>query len=1029
MEALFLFLASTLFFAVPTAHAQTGTITGTVTDSLSGESLPGVNVVVEGTAQGAATDAEGMYTISGVAPGTYTLLASFVGYANERVEDVQVVSGEETVVDIALTSAAYELDEVVAIGYGEQRRQDLTGAISSVSGEEIADLPTQGIEQALQGKAPGVNIRPSSGEPGAAALVQIRGATTFGSTNPLYVIDGMPVINEAATYGQPNPLSLLNPNNIESVEILKDASATAIYGTRAANGVVLIETSRGQEGTTRVSFEASGGVSQFTNTIPLLNSEQYARMVNDASQAAGDEPPPLTQNPEAIQQNTDWQEEAFETGSIQEYNLSISGGSENARYAVSGGLIDEKGTLPRSGYERYNVRINSDFDLHPNLQVTQSAMLARSNWEGGKASGGAITEMLLASPTMPVYNPENEGGFAGPTPENAGNNARENIIGTMNLVENTETQSRILGNARVDYEPLSSLSLRLNLGADVLFSEGFNFTPTWEMAARSNTTATLNESRSSQRTWLIEPTLVFDRVFNQVHSVTATFGFTQQEEIFEVTSGNKQEFPSNALRTINAGLGQSTLQGARSEWGLRSGFGRLNYNYDGRYLLTATFRRDGSSRFGSENRWGNFPSFSLGWRISEESFMEDVSFFNNLKVRGGWGRVGNQSAIGNYEWWSTIDPVADYIFGDEIAPGATFIALGNPQLGWESTEQLNIGVDASVLDGRLSFSANYFEKDTGDLLLRVPINVTSGINRNNGPVRNIGQIENKGFEFDATYSGGAPSGFQYSVSANLSTVQNEVIELGGEQSAIIERLTIESGDALTRTAEGDELGAFYGWVADGLFNSEAEVEQHAEQPAAAPGDVRFRDLNEDGVIDDQDRTKIGSPFPDFTYGVRANVSYQRFDLSVFIDGVQGRDIYNLQRVPLMGLGNVNNNHIDAADRWTPDNTDTDVPRAVGVEGGPNDNNRPSTRFVEDGSYLRISSLQVGYNFDIPNILSSGASTRMRVYAAGQNLATFTEYSGYTPDIASSGNPVLTNGVDVGHFPIARRWSFGVQVTF
>lgn len=1002
------------------ASQMQGTIRGTVTDSLTGSPLPGVNVVISGTTQGTATDAQGNYTIAGVEPGTYDLQASFVGYETKTVEDVQVSEGQTTEVNFALTESAYQLDEVVAVGYGEQARQDLTGAISSVSGQEISDLPVSSLEEALQGRATGVDIRPSSGAPGAGAIIQIRGATTFGNTTPLYVIDGMPVTSGGG--GQANPLNLINPNNIESVEILKDASATAIYGTRAANGVILIETTRGQSGDTRVSFDLSGGVQNFANTFETLNAQQYARFVNDAAREDGRPIPQATQNPESIERNTDWQESAFQTGSIQDYSLSVSGGTEDVRFSVSGGYLNEQGTLPESHYKRYNLRINSNIDVTSDFSINQSVMLARSGWEGG-IPGGGLTEMMLQSPLTPVRCPENQGGFCGPRPEISGPNTRANVLGQMHLVEDTETQNRVLGNVRLEYDLLPSLSLRTNLGVDYFFSETFTFTPTWEMAARSNTVATLDQTNSDSRTLVAEPTLYFDRVFADVHSVSATLGYTQQEEISEFMTGNRREFPSNDLRTIAAGLGPVNLQGEKSEWAVRSVFGRLNYNYDSRYLLTATLRRDGSSRFGPQRRWGNFPSFSLGWRVSEESFMEDVSFLSNLKIRAGWGRVGNQTGIGNYASWSTIDPVADYIIGDELAPGATFISLGNPNLGWEATEQINIGFDASVLNERLSLSANYYQKDTEDLLFNVPINVTSGIFRNNGPVRNVGEMQNSGFEVQTSYNGGTQEGLQYTISANLSTVNNEVIELGGDRQSIIEQPSTEGAQALTFTAEGGEIGAHYGYVMDGVFANQSEVDEHAEQPGAGPGDVRFRDLNGDGVIDDEDRRVIGSPFPDFTYGFGVDLSYRRVSLSVFLDGLQGRDIYNLQQAALMDLRGHNNNYIAAADRWTENNRDTNVPRATEVD--PNDNNRPSTRFLEDGSFLRINRVKLGYSFDVPNVVNEGV-TRLRVYAAAQNLKTFTEYEGWNPDFGAAGR---VDAVDFGGYPIARQWNLGVQVTF
>lgn len=1017
-------LAAGLLFCTP-AFGQ-GTISGTVNDGATGEPLPGVNVLVEGTQRGTATDGSGEYTITGVPAGTYTVRATFIGYADEAEQGVQVQEGETTTVDFAMQEEAQSLDEVVVIGYGEQEQQDLTGAISTISSEEISELPVAGIEQALQGKAPGVNVSPSSGAPGAAAMVTIRGMGTFGSTNPLYVIDGMPVINDATSYGEPNPLSLINPNNIESINVLKDASATAIYGSRAANGVVLIETKRGQAGETRVSFDLSGGVQRFSNLFPMMNAEQFARKANDADEAAGNAPQEVLQNPESIEQNTNWQEEAFRPAPIQDYSLSISGGNENAQYVLSGGYLNQGGTLPESHYKRYNLRINSTFDLHPKLRIQESVMVARSDWSGGKAGASDLSQLMRSSPLLPVYDADNLGGYAGPTPDVVGRNSRQNVVGLMNLIENTENQNRVLGNARIEYDVLSDLSFHLNLGVDYLFSEEYNFVPEYEMGTRSNLTASLARANGSEQTLLVEPTLVYNTTFNDVHDVSSTLGFTQQETETELLSGTKQDFPSNDLRTISAGLGGSTLSGDRSEWAMRSFFGRINYSYDSKYLLTATIRRDGSSRFGPQSRWGNFPSFSLGWRLSEEPFMEDVPGLGSLKLRGGWGRVGNQAGIGNYASWSTIDPVADYIIGGQVAAGATYLSLGNPNLSWESTEQLNIGLDATILADRLSLTANYYERNTDGILLRVPINTTSGIFRNSGPVVNAGGIRNTGLEFSATYSAGLQSGLHYTLSANVSTVSNEVTSLGSGESIITE-ISGDPARALTYTAVGGEIGALYGYVMDGLFDSQAEVEEHAEQPGAAPGDVRFEDLDGNGVINSQDRTVIGSPHPNFTYGFNADFYYEGFNLSFFVDGVQGRDIYNLQHAELMDLDNDNNNLLRATERWTPEHKDTNVPRAVA--GDPNNNFRPSSRFVEDGSFLRLRNVQMGYRFDVPNVINGGTSG-LTVYAAVQNAYVFTGYNGWNPDFgAPEGNPTLTQGVDPGHYPIARQWNLGLRVRF
>lgn len=1025
MSLVLLFLLGGLAAVYGQEQTQEGTVRGTVTDAQTGEAIPGVNVVIVGTTRGAATGADGTFTIADVSPGSYSLEASFIGYNEMVVEEVQVEAGGVATVDFALEQGEVGLEEVVVVGYGEQQRRDLTGAVSSLSAEELADIPSAGVEEAIQGKIAGVNVRPNSGEPGSPINIQIRGIGTFGNTSPLYVIDGVPVFNDVSGSGSPNPLNLINPNSIESIEVLKDASATAIYGARAANGVVLISTKRGRPGQTRVSVNLSSGVQNFANHIPMLNSREYAALANEADQAAGRPLQDALQDPANLEQNTNWQEAAFNPAPVQDYSATISGGTENSRFAVVGGYFNQQGILPGSGYKRYNMRINTDFNLLPNLQVGESVTLGRSKWWGGKTGGDSMVELLQSAPMLPVHDANNLGGFAGPTPDVVGRNARSNRIAEMHLIQNDEFQNRMLGNAYLDYEFLPALSYRLNLGADFIFGSNKFFQPVYELGARSNPTASLSRSESLNRVYLMEHTLSYDQTLYNLHDLSAVVGYTQQESFFQAINGSKQEFPSNDLRTIAAGLGQSNLNGNESEWAIRSFLGRVNYTFNSKYLMTATLRRDGSSRFGRDNRWGNFPSFSLGWRVSEEPFMQGIEPISDLKLRGGWGQVGNQAGIGNYASISTIEPVADYILGTDqhVAPGATYLALGNPRLRWETSEQVNVGLDADLFNSHFSIMADYYVKNTNGVLLRLPINTTSGIWRNSGPVVNAGKIQNSGFELAATYR--KPSGtLRYNVSANLSTVANKVLSLGGG-TPIINTVCADPACALTYTEVGREIGVLYGWVTDGLFNSQEEVDAHASQPGAAPGDIRFKDLNGDGTIDSEDRTILGSPLPDLLYGLSAQLGYQGFDFSFSFEGVQGRDLYNLQDPGIMDLQGDNNNRKKGVNRWTPQNKDTEVPRAVA--GDPNSNDRTSDRFLEDGSFLRLNNLQVGYRFNVPNLIS-GASG-LRVYVAARNLVTLTAYEGWNPDIgAPAGDPTLSRGIDRGTYPVARQFLGGLQVT-
>ena len=1001
------------------------TITGLVRDAEDGGELPGINVVVKNTTIGTVTDLDGSYRLV-VPDDAQTLVFSSVGYTT-----LEVPIGDRTVIDVELAADVKALSEVIVIGYGTQERKRVTGAVSSVSAEEIGRLPVSGLDEALQGRAAGVLVTPSTGQPGAPININIRGIGSFGNTSPLYVIDGVPVFNETSTLGngQSNPLATLNPNNIESIEILKDASAAAIYGARAANGVVLISTKRGEAGDTKFQFRGYYGVQDFNRTINMMNSQQFAAYSIEADQAAGRPPVTAFTDPNVINRMTDWQDEAFNPAPIQDYSLTVSGGNQNARFAVIGGYFDQEGILPNNAFERYSLRLNSDFNVSDKIRIGESVNISRGYWKGGfNPASDLLQELLQSSPTQPVRNPDNLGGFAGPTFDISGRVNRANRIAELNLVQNDIYQNRLLGNVYAEYDIFSDLTYRLNLGADILYGESKVFTPVYEAGNRSNPRASINEGRRSENTYLVEHTLSYDNTFAESHSVGMVVGYTQQSSLIRNLSGGIQDFPSNDLRTINAGFGQSNISGNEAEWALRSFLARLNYAYKNKYLFMATVRRDGSSRFGKDNRYGTFPSFSAGWRISDEEFLSDQTFLSELKLRASWGQVGNQE-IANYAAIATIDPVARYILGSsqQLVPGATFLSLGNSALQWETTTQTDIGLDVGFLEDRLSFIVDYYIKNTTDVLLRLPVVTTSGIRRNNGAFQNAGEIKNSGFEFTASYRKYSGD-FNYNFSANFSTVNNEVISLGGG-APIISQVSSDPNLATTLTEEGGEIGAFYGHIMDGVFRDQGEVDAHAEQPGAAPGDIRYLDLNADGVINGDDRTIIGSPIPDFFYGLNADFSYRGFDISLFFQGVQGVDIYNLLWAGINDGEGDNNATTEMLNRWTPNNRDTNVPRAIA--GDPNDNDRPSTRFIEDGSYLRLRNLQIGYTFG-EGVRDRLNLSNLRIFATGQNLFTLTDYRSFNPEVGTlttGTRSTLTSNVDFGTYPIARSFNIGLQIDF
>lgn len=1006
-------------------------ITGLVTDSRNGEPLPGANVSIQGTTRGSSTDADGRYQIPNVEPGSYTLVASYIGY-QETTRSITVQPGQETVtVDIALQPSALALDELVVIGYGQQRRSNLTGAIASVRAEEITAVTSGGVQEVLQGRVAGVVITPTSGQPGGAIDMNIRGVATFGSGQPLYVIDGVPVLSEESSRNF-NPLATLNPDNIQSIEILKDASASAIYGARAANGVVLITTNRGFDRPTQLSIKTSGGVSTVSDRYPMMSTEQWIPYSREAYSNAGRpipvafEEPLLSQN---LQRNTNWQDEAYSTSLQQNYWIGLSGGSQNANYSISGGHLDQEGTLPNSRFNRTSVRVNSDFRVGERLRIGETVELSRARWTGlFNPASFFIRQLLQQAPTVPVYNPDALGGFDGPRLE-YGPVGRQNTIGHLSLDENETIRNRALGNAYAELEIIEGLATRLNIGGEMTFAENSTFLPTFDMGDRVRTVAMMNAGNTNETAWLLESVTTWQRTISERHEVTLLAGFTQQSSWTKGIGVEVRNFPNNDLRTIEASFENRDITGNETGWALRSQMGRLNYTYDNRYNLMVTVRRDGSSRFGRNNRYGVFPSVSASWIVTNESFMNNLSLpsLSNLTIRASYGQVGSQD-IANFAQYATVEQGADYTFGQEtLSPGSTYLQVGNNDLRWEVTTQTNVGFDLGLFDNRLSFVFDYYVKDTDDILLQLPIPTTSGIRRNNGPFVNAGSMQNRGLELTASYQNRLGE-LNYVLSGNFATNRNKVTSLN-QGLPIIAQLNSGKQSALTITQEGSEIGSFYGYVMEGIFRDQDDVNGHAVQPGAEPGDVKFRDLNNDGVINADDQTIIGSPFPDFTYGVNINLLFRNFDMVIFLQGKQGHDLYHLVWADLNEGEGDNNATTDMLRRWTPDNRETDIPRAV--TGNPAQNTRPSSRFVEDASYLRLQNLQLGYTLP-PDLSSRFGVSRLRVFVSARNLFTITNYRGYNPEIGlvnESSRSSLTRGIDFGMYPIPRTLEAGLQIDF
>lgn len=1002
-------------------RVRVGAIIGTVTDSLSGETLAGVNVVVAGTQQEVATDVNGRFTIAGLDPGTHTLQASLIGYETKTISGIEVVDGDTVEVNFALEQSAIGLEEIVVIGYGVEQASDVTGSISSVSSEDLIAISTSNFVEALQGQASGVLITQSSGEPGSGMDVMIRGASTLGSTDPLYVIDGVPLDGD---------LSSLNTANIESVEILKDASAAAIYGSRAANGVVLITTKRGNAGGIQFQFSARSGVSYVPERrrIDMMNTQDFFEFSVDAYENAGLPipeawlEPNLSQN---LQQNTDWQAAMFRRATVQNYNLTVSGGSEDAVYSFTAGYLDQEGVVVSDAFDRTSFRMNSEFYLgeNDNLTIGESLELSRTSATGAVGTD-TFKETYQQSPTVPLRCPENLGGFCGPTTATSPG-FRLNQVALLNLQESQDITQRLVGSAYADYAILPNLSYRLNLAADLSTGEDQTFVPLYDLKSNVNTERDLDQQREESRALIVENTLNYNLNIADVHQVDVLGGFTQEKREFEFISAEANGFPSGHLRTINSATGQRVVSGGATASSLRSFLGRLQYEYDDRYRAQFAIRRDGSSRFGSERRWGTFPSVSLGWSMHNESFMSNLEDLSRLTWRASWGVTGTQQ-IPDFAAIPTVEPVANYVFGSSpvLGPGSAVLELGNSLLQWQETKQFDVGVDVGLFNDRLSFVLDYFQKNTSNLLLQVPVPTTSGIRRGNGAFQNVGEVKNSGFEVGASYAESFGD-LSLRVSGNVATVSNEVQSLGVEEIIATESDELGSGSSITRP--GTEIGAFYGYIAEGPFRDQADVDGHATQPGAGPGDLKFRDINGDGVIDPNDRTIIGSPFPDFFYGMTADLSYKRLGLHVQMDGVQGRDVFALRSDN--DPKGFNNATTDFLDRWTPENPDGRHPRAHTTD--PNSNLRSSTYRVKDGSFLALRNVTLDYNVD-PALLSQLVDvSNLRVYVSASNLFWLTPYDGYNPEIgAGGGNQAsLTRSFDGGSYPISTTFEVGVDFGF
>ncbi|WP_375437460.1 SusC/RagA family TonB-linked outer membrane protein [uncultured Hymenobacter sp.] len=933
-------------------------VSGRVTQA-NGDPLPGVTIIVKGTTQGITTNVDGAFSLN--APEGSTLIFSYVGFARKEV----TISGATTSLTVSLVEDTRALNEVVVVGYGTQERASVTGAVSSVSARDIATQPVADATQALQGRAAGVTVTSNGGAPGGAAgtSIRVRGITSAGNNNPLYVIDGFPLPE-----GGENQLNAISPNDIETIDILKDASATAIYGVRAANGVVIITTKRGKAGVSTINLDAYRGVQQVWRKLNLLNAEEYAVINNENRLAAGQ---PIVvdrlRDPQALGEGTDWQDEVFRRAAIQNYSLSASGGSEKARYAVSGSYFQQDGTIVGSNFERFTLRANGDVQVNKILKLGNSISLTHVedrqitsgggfNNDGSRGSNeyGTVQQTLRIPAIMPVYRPD---GYYYEPRGQQDNFVEENPLAAATLNNQKFSRNRALTTLFAELEPVKGLRFRTNVGADFIFDNFNSFRPTVPELRVENEVyntrynlAGASATSSYAPSYLIENTITYDHLFADKHQFTFLVGQSAQAFDYSNVEAYRTGYLRNDLQVINTGPLNTSLANAgiiRPTSHLASYFSRINYEFASKYLLQFIARYDGSGNFPPGEQFGFFPGVSAGWRISEEEFLKDNRVFSNLKLRAGYGKVGNPNNAGRFAYLFSVNSAIQYAFGPNgtLQTGAAPTRLANSDLRWETNNQTNIGLDMGFLENRLEATIDVYDRTSPNLIAPVPVSLVSGTYESVN--RNAASAYNRGIDFSFTSRNlqGSGQGLNWTTTLNLSAYKTELESLGVGRP--YNGLGALSG-VIVRYDAGQPFGSFYGYVADGLFQTQEDVRNHATQNnGTAPGDIRFKDLNGDNIINADDRTFIGNPNPDFTYGVNNTLSWMGFDLNVFIQGSQGNQIYNQNRYLLEGtlFGN-SSGSTRVLDRWTGPGTSNEVPRAIA--GDPNTNLRVSTYFLEDG---------------------------------------------------------------------------------
>lgn len=1005
-------------------QAQQGTIInsvleGKVTDRSNKAPLEGAGIVIKGTTNQTLTNNKGQFTLRTGQKFPYILQVTIVGYKSTEIE----VDGSP--VKIELEQDVQSLSDIVVVGYGTQKRKDLTGSVTSITPKDFNKGSNVSVDNLIAGRAAGVQVTQSSSEPGAGVTIRIRGANSINASNePLYVIDGLPVDNSirtptsaAVTEAAPrNPLNALNPSDIASVEILKDASATAIYGSRGANGVVLITTKKGRKGRLSVDYNVSGALQQVAKKIPVLSASQYISLLNDLKAAQGLAPEFTDETIAAIGKGTNWQDEIFRKGYTQNHQLSFSGGQDKFTYYASLNYLDQSGIVISSGIKRYTGRVNLNYtDTKFRFGINLNAAKINDDYVPNGVSinenAGIVNTAIFQDPTLGIYDAD--GKYAQSNLVNL-----ENPLSIAKGISDYAVTSRTFGNAFLEYFIIPELSVKINAGSDIQSSRRDTYiSRNTKRGNNANGIASVQTTNSNNA--LLELTARYAKTFNN-HSLEVLGGYTWQHFGWNTLHSGAQNFTTDAFGTDNMAAGSSssfTITTYKSRNQLKSFLGRINYTFNDKYLLTANFRTDGSSRFGADNKYGYFPSLALGWHVNREDFFRDIRDISTLKLRASYGSTGNQE-IGNYRSLVLLGTQGQVVFNNTAEVGISTTQLANPNLKWETTRQFDAGVDFGLFEERITGSIDYFNKNTQDLLLELPVPTTTGFATT---LTNIGSMNNHGFEFTVN-TVNFRGKFNWTTSVNLSTVKNKVTGIGG--LPYIQQGTAGFFTNFSILQVGLPLNSFYGYQVAGVLQ---KGEQYTPQPLSAPGDLKFADVNGDKTINPSDRTILGSPFPDFTYGINNSLSYGRFNLSFFWHGAKGGKILNLNISESENPISFRRNRLSRSytDRWTESNPTNDNPSGLSPAFAYVDaSGTINSRAVQSASFLRLKNISLSYDIPAPeNFLFQSA----QIYFVAQNLVTFSDYLGFDPEVSAFGTSNVR--VDYNAYPLSKIYTLGLNVKF